>query len=133
MLVRTADTRPLHFRPLLILARGIDRRSRKRNDPGAGERPGPFWDVPAGQMARIGKAAKTEIVPASLSAGWKPLAAYAATAPIRKSSMRFPDLSCLLSQRGCFPRPAHVSDGSSGFLNFGETGGYARRSGATVA
>jgi hypothetical protein len=30
---------------------------------------------------------------------------------IRKSSSFFPDLSCAVSQRGCFPRPAQVSDG----------------------
>ena len=39
---------------------------------------------------------------------------YAAAKSIRKSSIRFPDLSCAVSQRGFFPRPAQVSDGSAG-------------------
>jgi hypothetical protein len=42
---------------------------------------------------------------------------------IRKSSSFFPDLSCAVSQRGCFPRPAQVSDGRVGFLYFGKTWG----------
>ena len=42
---------------------------------------------------------------------------------IRKSSSFFPDLSCAVSQRGCLPRPAQVSDGRSGFLYFGRTRG----------
>ncbi len=42
---------------------------------------------------------------------------------IRKSSRFFPDLSCAVSQRGCFPRPAQVSDGRVGFLYFGKTCG----------
>jgi len=46
---------------------------------------------------------------------------------IRKSSSFFPDLSCAVSQRGCFPRPAQVSDGRLGFLNFGTTLAYGRR------
>jgi hypothetical protein len=52
---------------------------------------------------------------------------------IRKSSIRLPDRSCFLSQRGCFPRPAQVSVGASGFLNFGKTRGYGRRRGASTA
>src|SRR5437762_12767255 len=46
---------------------------------------------------------------------------------IRKSSSFFPDLSSAVSQRGCFPRPAQVSDGRAGFLYFGKTRGYWRR------
>ena len=42
---------------------------------------------------------------------------------IRNSSSFFPDLSCAVSQRGCFPRPAQVSDGCAGFLYFGNTCG----------
>src|SRR5712671_2863521 len=42
---------------------------------------------------------------------------------IRKSSSFFPDLSCRVSQWGCFPRPAQVSDGWVGFLYFGKTRG----------
>jgi hypothetical protein len=38
---------------------------------------------------------------------------------IRKSSICFPDLSSKVSQRGCLPRPDHVSNGSSGFRHFG--------------
>jgi hypothetical protein len=53
---------------------------------------------------------------AALGAGW-----------IRKSSSFFPDLSSAVSQRGCFPRPAQVSDGRAGFLYFGKTCGYGRR------
>jgi hypothetical protein len=34
-----------------------------------------------------------------------------------------PDRSCAVSQRGCFPRPAQVSDGSAGFLYLGKTCG----------
>jgi len=49
-------------------------------------------------------------------------AAYPANS-IRKSSICFPDLSCAVSQRGFFPRPAQVSDGSAGFLYFGKTRG----------
>jgi len=45
---------------------------------------------------------------------------------IRKSSSFFPDLSSAVSQRGCFPRPAQVSDGRAGFLYFGKTCGYWR-------
>jgi hypothetical protein len=46
---------------------------------------------------------------------------------IRKSSSFLPDLSCAVSQRGCFPRPAQVSAGWAGFLYFGNTCGYGRR------
>src|SRR5205807_940776 len=42
---------------------------------------------------------------------------------IRKSSSFFPDLSCAVSHRGCFPRPAQVSPGWAGFLYFGNTWG----------
>jgi len=42
---------------------------------------------------------------------------------IRKSSSFFPDRSCAASQRGCFPRPAHVSCGCSGLRYFGNTWG----------
>jgi hypothetical protein len=42
---------------------------------------------------------------------------------IGKSSSFFSDLSCAVSQRGCFPRPAQVSDGRVGFLYFGKTCG----------
>src|ERR1700752_859647 len=47
---------------------------------------------------------------------------------IAKSSIRLPDFRCATSQRGCLPRPDHVSEGRSGFRYFGETGGYGRRS-----
>jgi hypothetical protein len=50
-----------------------------------------------------------------------------ATCLIRKSSIRLPDFNFAVSQRGVFPRPAHVSDGRSGFRNFGTTVGYGRR------
>ena len=50
-----------------------------------------------------------------------------ATCLIRKSSIRLPDFNFAASQRGVFPRPAHVSDGRSGFRNFGTTVGYGRR------
>jgi hypothetical protein len=46
---------------------------------------------------------------------------------IRKSSSFFPDLSSADSQRGCFPRPDQVSEGRAGFLYFGKTCGYGRR------
>lgn len=45
---------------------------------------------------------------------------------MRKSSIRLPDFSFAASQRGVFPRPAQVSDGRSGFRNFGTTVGYGR-------
>jgi hypothetical protein len=50
-----------------------------------------------------------------------------ATRLIRKSSIRLPDFNLATSQRGVFPRPAQVSDGRSGFRNFGTTVGYGRR------
>ena len=50
-----------------------------------------------------------------------------ATCLIRKSSIRLPDFNFAASQRGVLPRPAHVSDGRSGFRNFGTTVGYGRR------
>jgi hypothetical protein len=43
---------------------------------------------------------------------------------IRKSFIFLPALSCDTNQRGCLPRPAHVSVGFFGFLNLGRTGGY---------
>jgi hypothetical protein len=57
------------------------------------------------------------------SAALKLRAGYPAARSIRKSSIRFPDLSCAVSQRGFFPRPAQVSDGFAGFLYFGNTFG----------
>jgi hypothetical protein len=42
---------------------------------------------------------------------------------IRKSSSFFPDLSFAVSQRGCLPRPAQVSEGLSGFRYLGRTRG----------
>jgi hypothetical protein len=57
------------------------------------------------------------------SAALKLQVAYAAAKTIRKSSIRFPDLSCAVNQRGFFPRPAQVSDGFAGFLYFGNTFG----------
>jgi hypothetical protein len=50
------------------------------------------------------------------------LIAYAACL-IRKSSIRLPDFSCAVIQRGVLPRPAQVSDGRSGFRYFGTTAG----------
>src|ERR1700681_1764175 len=50
-------------------------------------------------------------------------AASAVAKSIRKSSIGFPDLSCAVSQRGFFPRPVQVSEGCSGFRNFGKTVG----------
>jgi len=50
-----------------------------------------------------------------------------ATCLIRKSSIRLPDFNFAASQRGVLPRPAQVSDGRSGFRNFGTTVGYGRR------
>ncbi len=49
-----------------------------------------------------------------------------ATCLIRKSSIRLPDFNFAAGQRGVFPRPAQVSDGRSGFRNFGTTVGYGR-------
>ena len=45
---------------------------------------------------------------------------------IRQSSNEVPAASNSLTQRGCLPRPDHVSDGNSGFRNFGRTFGYGR-------
>ena len=45
---------------------------------------------------------------------------------ISRSSTFFPDLSCVLTQRGCFPRPDQVSKGRSGLRYFGLTFGYGR-------
>ena len=42
---------------------------------------------------------------------------------IRKSSSFLPDRSCATSQRGCFPRPAHVSLRFFGLRYFGTTFG----------
>jgi hypothetical protein len=42
---------------------------------------------------------------------------------IRNSSSFLPDRSWALSQPGCLPRPAHVSEGWLGFRYFGYTGG----------
>jgi hypothetical protein len=56
------------------------------------------------------------------SAALKLKVAYAAKS-IRKSSICLPDLSCAVNQRGLFPRPVQVSDGSAGFLYFGNTFG----------
>jgi hypothetical protein len=55
--------------------------------------------------------------------GLNPEAAYTVAKSIRKSSICFPDLSCAVSQRGFFPRPVQVSEGCSGFRNFGKTVG----------
>ena len=52
---------------------------------------------------------------------------------IRKSLSFFPDLSCAVSQRGCFPRPVQVSDGCLGFLYFGTTLAYGRRARLTCS
>jgi hypothetical protein len=46
---------------------------------------------------------------------------------IRRSSTFFPDLSCVCTQCGCFPRPDQVSAGLSGLRYFGWTFGYGRR------
>jgi len=43
------------------------------------------------------------------------------------SSIVRPVLRAAVSQRGCFPRPDHVSEGSFGFKYFGRTLGYFRR------
>jgi len=43
---------------------------------------------------------------------------------IRKSSSAFPDFNCAVNQRGCFPRPAQVSDGRAGFWYLGNTRWY---------
>jgi hypothetical protein len=79
----------------------------------------------AGQGGRTGAAiaaAKTQKKNApSAALARKPT--YAAAKSIRKSSICFPDLSCAASQRGFFPRPAQVSDGSAGFRYFGKTCG----------
>lgn len=50
--------------------------------------------------------------------------------PIRKSSSFFPDLSSAVSQRGCFPRPAQVSAGRTGFLYFGKPAGMGAARGS---
>ena len=47
---------------------------------------------------------------------------------IANSSIVRPVLRAAASQRGCLPRPDHVSDGSFGFRYFGNTRGYLRRS-----
>ncbi len=46
---------------------------------------------------------------------------------IANSSSLCPFLRAATSQRGVFPRPDHVSDGSCGFWYFGKTRGYFRR------
>ena len=51
---------------------------------------------------------------------------------IRKSSSLCPDWSAATSQRGCLPRPDHVSPGSDGLLYFGRTFGYLRRGARSV-
>lgn len=48
--------------------------------------------------------------------------------PILNSSSLRPDRSAETSHIGCFPRPAHVSVGTSGLKYFGTTLGYFRRS-----
>jgi len=45
---------------------------------------------------------------------------------IRKSSSFDPDRSAATSQRGCLPRPDHVSVGADGLKYFGRTFGYLR-------
>jgi hypothetical protein len=52
-----------------------------------------------------------------------PEAAYAAVNSIRKAAICFSNLSCAVSQRGFLLRPAQVSEGCSGFRNFGKTVG----------
>src|ERR1700730_17364654 len=47
--------------------------------------------------------------------------------PILKSSILRPDLMAATNQRGCFPRPDHVSDGDDRLRYFGKTLGYLRR------
>jgi hypothetical protein len=51
---------------------------------------------------------------------------------IRNSSSRCPDWSAAASQRGCFPRPDHVSSGTDGLQYFGRTFGYLRRGGRSM-
>src|SRR3954470_23076547 len=46
---------------------------------------------------------------------------------IKKSSSFFPDRSCAVNHRGCFPRPAQVSEGLWGFWYFGGSFWYERR------
>jgi hypothetical protein len=45
---------------------------------------------------------------------------------IRKSSSFDPDRSAATTQRGCLPRPDHVSAGADGLTYFGRTFGYLR-------
>ena len=45
---------------------------------------------------------------------------------IKKSSSFDPDRSAATSQRGCLPRPDHVSVGADGLQYFGRTFGYLR-------
>jgi len=78
----------------------------------------------ASQESRTGPISRGETVVKERAFGGSNLeGAYAVANQIRKSSIRFPDLSCAVSQRGFFPRPAQVSDGSAGFLYFGKTCG----------
>ena len=46
---------------------------------------------------------------------------------IRKSSSLDPERSAATNQRGCLPRPDHVSVGADGLKYFGRTFGYLRR------
>src|ERR1700683_4670422 len=59
---------------------------------------------------------------------WRELLLLVSAPPITNSSIVRPVLSAEVSQRGCLPRPDHVSDGSFGFRYFGNTVGYLRRS-----
>jgi hypothetical protein len=55
------------------------------------------------------------------SSAFKSVYALHCVREISNSSTLFPDLSCALPQRGCFPRPDQVSSGLSGlrlWLNF---------------
>src|SRR4029077_3478705 len=46
---------------------------------------------------------------------------------IRKSSSLCPERRAATSQRGCLPRPDHVSVGTDGLLYLGRIFGYSRR------
>ena len=78
------------------------------------------WRPPVAQPLRLPKGAYVR---------WRRgLSLPASGFPITNSSILCPVLRAAVSQRGCFPRPDQVSDGSSGFRYLGNTRGYFRRS-----
>jgi len=56
----------------------------------------------------------------------RPRLLFVLASPIKNSSIVCPALRAAASQRGCFPRPDQVSEGSFGLRYFGNTRGYLR-------